>query len=150
MLTTCINKLHRARMWFCMNDLAFYSAFLNIYLSGALTALAWLVPRETAAISARSVNTIQPCTMSLIRKVHVCLAVTCHLHCWQNDRDLSRATVVTRGWNGYRNKRTESWPWSERFFRRSRRDSIPRPFNQESGALTTELSPLPKSQSMWR
>ena len=24
----------------------------------------WLVPRETAAISARSVNTIQPCTMS--------------------------------------------------------------------------------------
>ena len=32
------------------------------------------------------------------------LAVTCHLHFWQNDRDLLRATVVTRGWNGYRNK----------------------------------------------
>ena len=34
----------------------------------------------------------------------VCLAVTCHLHFRQNDRDLLRATVVTRGWNGYRNK----------------------------------------------
>ena len=40
-----------------------------------------------------------------IRKVYACLAVTCHLHFWQNDRDFLRATVVTRGWNGYRNKR---------------------------------------------
>ena len=39
-----------------------------------------------------------------IRMVYACLAVTCHLHFWQNDRDFLRATVVTRGWNGYRNK----------------------------------------------
>ena len=39
-----------------------------------------------------------------IRKVYASLAVTCHLHFWQNDRDFLRATVVTRGWNGYRNK----------------------------------------------
>ena len=39
-----------------------------------------------------------------IRKVYACLAVTCHLHFGQNDRDFLRATVVTRGWNGYRNK----------------------------------------------
>ena len=39
-----------------------------------------------------------------ICKVSVCLAVTCHLHFWQYDRGLLRATVVTRGWNGYRNK----------------------------------------------
>ena len=39
-----------------------------------------------------------------IRKVYACLAVTCHLHFWQNDRDFLRATVVTRGRNGYRNK----------------------------------------------
>ena len=39
-----------------------------------------------------------------IRKVYACLAVTCHLHFWQNDRDFLRATVVTRGWNGYWNK----------------------------------------------
>ena len=65
--------------------LAFYSAFLNIHRSGVLTALASLEPHETAAVSARSVYTTQPCTMSLhadhIRKVHACLPVTCHLHC---------------------------------------------------------------------
>ena len=27
----------------------------------------------------------------------MCLFVTCHLHLWQNDRDLLRATAVTRG-----------------------------------------------------
>ena len=36
--------------------------------------------------------------------MYACLAVTCHLHFWQNDRDFLRATVVTQGWNGYRNK----------------------------------------------
>ena len=60
---------------------------------------------------ASSVYTIQPCTglqchfiQSHIGRVYVCLAVTCHLHFWQNVRDLLRATAVTRGWNGYRNK----------------------------------------------
>ena len=38
------------------------------------------------------------------RWVYVCLSVTCHLHFWQNDRDLLRANAVTRGWNGYRNQ----------------------------------------------
>ena len=38
------------------------------------------------------------------RKTYACLAVTYHLHFWQNDRDLLRAAAVTRGWNGYRNK----------------------------------------------
>ena len=51
--------------------LAFYSAFLNIHRSGVLTVLAWLVPHETAAISARSVYTIQPCTVSLHAKPHM-------------------------------------------------------------------------------
>ena len=34
----------------------------------------------------------------------MCLPVTCHLHFWQNDWDLLRATAVTRGWNVYQNK----------------------------------------------
>ena len=50
--------------------IAFYSTFLNIHQSGILTALAWLVPHETAAISVRSVYTIQPCTISLRAKPH--------------------------------------------------------------------------------
>ena len=41
---------------------------------------------------------------SHIRKVYVCLVVTCQLHFWQNDRGLLRATAVTWGWNGYWNK----------------------------------------------
>ncbi len=36
---------------------------------------------------------------------------------------------------------TESRPWRRKFSRRSSRDSNQRPFNHESGALTTELSP---------
>ena len=73
------------------------------------TALAWLVPHETAAVSAQVLCTPYnhaPChfMQSRIRKVYACLAVTCHLHSWQNDRGLLRATVVTRGWNGYRNR----------------------------------------------
>ena len=47
-----------------------------------------------------------PChfMQSHIRKVYACLAVTCHLHFWQDDQDLLRATAVTRGWNGYWNR----------------------------------------------
>ena len=92
----------------------FYSAFfffffLNIHRSGVLTALAWLVTHETAAVSAQVLCTPynhapSHFMHSHIRKVYACLAVTCHLHFWQNDRDLLRATAVTRGWNGYRNK----------------------------------------------
>ena len=36
---------------------------------------------------------------SHIHRMHACLAVTCHLHFWQNDRDIYCATAVTGGWN---------------------------------------------------
>ena len=89
--------------------LAFYNVFLNIHGSGVLTALAWPVPCETAAVSAQVLCTPYnhaPChfMQSHIRKVYVCLPVACHLHFWQNDWDLLRATAVTQGLNGYRNK----------------------------------------------
>ena len=90
-----------------------------------------------------------PChfMQSHIRKVHACLAATCHLHFWQNDQDPLRATAVTRGWNGYRNKsQHRKLTLEKKFSRRSCRDSNPRPVNQESGALTTELFPLPAYQ----
>ena len=106
---------------------------------------------ETAAVSAQVLCT--PCNhapchfmQNHIRKVYECLAVTCHPHFWQNDQVLLRATnAVTRGWNGYWIRVSiESWPWRRKFSRRSCRDSNPRPFNHESGALTTELSPPPQ------
>ena len=94
---------------FIARFLFFFFFFLNIHRSGVLTALAWLVPHETAAVAVQVLCTPYnhaPChfMQSHIRKVYACLAVTCHLHFWQNDRDLLRATAVTRGWNGYRNK----------------------------------------------
>jgi len=66
-------------------------------------------------LSTGSVYTIQvlctpynhaPChfIQSHIHKMYACLAVTCHLHFWQNDWDLLHATVVTRGRNRYWNK----------------------------------------------
>ena len=126
----------------------FTARFLNIHRSGVLTALAWLVPHETAAVSAQVLCTPYshaPChfMQSHIRNVYACLAVTWHLHFWQNDRDLVRATAVTRGWNGYRNEsQHRKLTMEKKISRRSSRDSTPRPFSHEFGALSTELSPL--------
>ena len=57
----------------------------------------------STCLGASFVHTIQPCTslqrhfiQSHICSMHVCLAVTCHLHFWQNDQDLVCATVVTQ------------------------------------------------------
>ena len=131
--------------------IAFYSAFLNIHRSGVLTAL---VPQESAARESQSRRVLctpynhAPChfMQSHIRKVYACLAVTCHLRFWQNDWGLLRATAVTRGWMDTEIRvSTESWPWRRKFSRRSSRDSNPWPFNHEFGALTTDLSPLPKN-----
>ena len=104
-----LEQTHCARMLFYMSDWLSIARFLNIHRSGVLTELAWLVPHETAAVSAQVLCTPYnhvPCHImqSHIRKVYGCLAVTCHLHFWQNDQGLLRATAVTRGWNGYWNK----------------------------------------------
>ena len=41
---------------------------------------------------------------SNIRRMHVRIAVTRHLHFWRYDRGLLHAAAVTQGWNGYQNK----------------------------------------------
>ena len=62
-------------------------------------------------LSTSFMYTIQPCISlqcqfiwSHICWMHVWLAVTCYLHFWQNNGDLSCATVVTAGWNRCQNK----------------------------------------------
>ena len=45
---------------------------------------------------------VTSCKATYVRCTY--LALTCHLHFWQNDRGLLRATAVTRGWNVYGNK----------------------------------------------
>ena len=130
---------------------SFYSAFLNIHRSGVVTALAWLVPQESAARERESQSRRVLCTpynhapchfmQSHIRKVYACLAVTCHLRFWQNDRDLLRATAVTRGWNGYRYQHRKL-TLEKKIPAAPAGISNPQPFDHESGALTTELSQL--------
>ena len=80
--------------------------------------------------------------------MYACLGVNCHLHFWQNDRSLLRATAVTRGWNGHLIRvSTQSWLWRRKSSRQSSRDSNSQPFDHESGTLTNMLSRLPWSIS---
>ena len=73
--------------------------------------------------------------------MHVCLAVTCHLHFWQNDRDLSRDTAVTRGRNRYRSKNQHrKLTLEKKILPPLCRDLNPRPFDHESGVLNTQRS----------
>ena len=61
-----------------------------VYLQRCLVVM-WLVSRETAAVSARSVYTIQPCTMSRhFMQSHIGRVHACHLHFSQEDLDLLR------------------------------------------------------------
>ena len=87
-----------------------------------------------------------PChfMQSRIRKVYACLAVTCHLHFWQNDRGLLRATPVTRGWNGYRNKsQHRKLTLEKKIIPPFLQGFDPTTFQSRVRRLTTELSPLP-------
>ena len=90
-------------MWFWMSDCRHFeyprrcgvlTVLSGCYMAGAT----WNCSR----LGADSVYTIQPCTSlqfhfirNHICSVHVCLAVICHLHFWQNYLDPLRATAVT-------------------------------------------------------
>ena len=137
--------------WLC----PFIARIINIHGSGVLVALCGCCTNgdtwNCCRLGASSVYTSQPSTslrchfiQSYIGKVHVCSAVTCHQPFWQNERDLLRATAVTRGGTDTKIRVSiESWPGRRKFTRRFRRDSNPWPFDHESDALTIELSPLP-------
>ena len=76
-----------------MSDYSFTQRVWNIHQSGLQRyrlVVTWLVPRETycCRLGARSVYTIQGTG----------------LHYWHNGLNFLRATAVTRGWNGFRNK----------------------------------------------
>ena len=79
-----------------------------------------------------------------ICRVHVCSAVTCPLHFWQNDQDLLCATAVTQGRNGYWNKSQHRMLTLEKkIYPLLLHGLKPMTVDHESGALTTEPSPLP-------
>ena len=91
--------------WVTVSFYGVLTAFSGCCMAGAT----W----NCSCLGASSVYTIQLCTslqchfiQSHIGRVYVYLAVTCHLRFWGNNRDLLRATAVTRKWNGYRNKKS--------------------------------------------
>ena len=111
-----LEQTHCACMWFYMSDWLFIVFFLKYppkwcqYLQRwhgwchTKLQLSW--HKFCVHIQCHFMLHVTSCkaTYVRIRKVYACLAVTCHLYFWQNDRDLLHATAVTRGWNGYRNK----------------------------------------------
>ena len=125
--------------------IAFYSAFWNIHGSDVYLQCwhGWCHMKLLRVLC--TPYNYAPChfMQSQLRKVYACLAVTCHPRFWQKDRGLLCATVVTRGWNRYRNKSQHRKLTLEKEFCCSCRELNPQPFNHESGTLTTEVSPLP-------
>ena len=122
--------------------IAFYSMFLNIHQSGVLTALAWLVPHEIDAVSAQVLCTLYNCAP--------CHFTQCHIHLGACVFSCNLPPALLAEWPGsfmcYCSKTgverilkwvsTENWSWRRKFSHCSCRDSNPRPFDHESGALT--------------
>ena len=134
----------------------FIARNINIHGSGVLVALfgccmagaTW----NCCRLGVSSVYTIQPCTSLQCHLQGVCvLAVTYHMHLWQNDRDFLRATAVTRVWNRYRNNSQHRKLTLEKkiFPRRSCRDSNTGPFEHESDALTTHIRNWHSATNVW-
>ena len=74
------------------------------------------------------------------------LGVTCHLHFWQNDQGILRATVVTWGWNGHWiGVSTQSWLWRRKISCRSCWSSNSHPLDHESRALPTSYPRYPST-----
>ena len=129
----CSFHFYIVRFWISTGEMMCLQHYqFGCYMAGAT--------RNCCRLDARSVHTIQPYTSlqchfirSHIRSVRVLLTITCHMHFWQNYRDLLRATTVPRRWNWYRNNSRESWP--RKFSCRSFRDSNPPPFDNVSDSL---------------
>ena len=105
--------------------------------------VAWLVLRETAAVSAQVMCT--PLTHTPGRMPCV---FSCNLP--PELLDLLRAAAVTRGWDTYRmdtEKRVsiESWPWRRNILPPVLRGLEPESFWSQVRRLTTELSQLPNT-----
>ena len=127
-----------ALTWGSTRVTGFIARFLNIHRSGVLTALAWLVPHETVAVSAQILRTPYnhaPChfMQSHIRNgvcVFSCNLPPARLAEWPGSFTCCCGnTGVERipKWVS-----TKSRPWRRTVSRRSSRDSNPRPFNHKS------------------
>ena len=97
--------LHSCLMWLRMTDRSFTQHIFYIHTSGVLTALfgSYMASATSAHALCTPYNSLQFYSKPHAHGACACLAVTCHLHFWQNNQDLVLATAVTWGWNDYRN-----------------------------------------------
>ena len=105
-------RSRHVQLW---RTLTLHSAFFEYPLKWCAYSAVWLLHGwcHVKLLSSRRTFCVHHTTMhhglqchfiqSHVWRVRACSAVTSHLHFGQNDRDLLRATAVTRGWNGYRN-----------------------------------------------
>ena len=136
-----------------MRDHSFTQRSLTIHRSGHMQrcfVVTWLKLSGSAAVSANVLctphNYAPVYSVTLLEATYIgcmCLAVTCHLHVWQNDRDLLHVAAATQRWNGYRNK---SQHRQTKFSHRSCWDSNPRLFDHESVDLPQIY---PRSPVLW-
>ena len=117
-----------------------------VYSVIVITVVTWLVPRETAGVSAHVLrapcNHAPVCCVTLVKATYVgCMHVS---HFWQNDLELLCATAVTRGWNGYRNKSQHTKLTLEKQISPAApAGTQTRDLSITCLALTAELSPIP-------
>ena len=107
-LFSALEQTHCARMWFYMTEYLFIARFWIstevVYLQRWYGWCHMKLLQSRRVLSTPYNHAPSHFRQSHKHKVYVCLAVTCHLHFWQNGRDLLRATLVRRQWNDYRNK----------------------------------------------
>ena len=106
----------------------------------------WMVHSYVHAMWNCCVSAHVPVYVTLFKATYVgckCLAVTCHLHFWQNDWDLlhaTAATLVTGVEQIQKRVRTESWPWRRKFSCCCCLDLNLLPFNELSPSQLASLS----------
>ena len=84
-------------------------------------------------------------------RLYAYLGKTNHLHFWQKDQGLLRATTVTQGWNGCWIKvSTQSSLWRRKFSRRFCWGLKSQPFYHDSSAVTNKLSRLWLAVTWWQ
>ena len=103
-LFSALEQTHCAHWHVILNEWLYHFIARIINIHGSFCGCCMAGATWNAAVSAQVLCTPfnhAPCYSVTSFKA---TQVTCHPHFWQNDRDLSRATAVTRGWNGYQNK----------------------------------------------
>ena len=91
-----------------LNDCSFTQCIFNSLQSGVLTELFWLLhgwchlklmPSSHRFWAHRATMHQFTVLFKATYRGCMCVAIKCHQHFWQNERDLLGATATTQGWN---------------------------------------------------